>query len=57
MPKIFNKYVIVMEKSKFFSSCKEVARDILLFLFVLFILVFPFAFVYGCMWLQVIFNL
>lgn len=57
MPKIFNKRIMVMEKSKFFKGLKEVVCDGLLVLFVLFILVFPFALVYGCMWLQVIFGL
>lgn len=45
-----------MEKSKIFNALKEVACDVLMILFVLFILVFPFALIWVGMWLQVIFN-
>lgn len=45
-----------MKKSKIFTALKEVACDVLMILFVLFILVFPFALIWVGMWLQVIFN-
>lgn len=45
-----------MKKSKIFNALKEVACDVLMILFVLFILVFPFALIWVGMWLQVIFN-
>ncbi len=45
-----------MKKSKVFNALKEVACDVLMFLFVLFILVFPFVLVWGCMYLQIIFS-
>lgn len=45
-----------MKKSKIFNALKEVAGDVLMILFVLFILVFPFALIWVGMWLQVIFN-
>lgn len=45
-----------MKKSKIFNALKEVARDVLMILFILFILVFPFALVWGCMYLQIIFS-
>lgn len=45
-----------MEKSNNFNALKEVARDILWFLFILFIIMFPFGLVWCCMWLQEIFS-
>ena len=45
-----------MKKSNIFNAVKELARDVLLVLFVLFILVFPFALIYVCMWLEQIFK-
>lgn len=45
-----------MKKSKVFNALKEVARDVLMFLFILFILVFPFALIWVGMWLEVIFR-
>jgi hypothetical protein len=45
-----------MEKSNKFNVVKEVVRDVLLILFVCFILVFPFALIWVGMWLEVIFN-
>lgn len=45
-----------MEKSNIFNAVKEVARDVLLVLFVLFILVFPFALIWVGMWFEQIFR-
>lgn len=41
-----------MEKSNILNTLKEVARDLLKILFVLFILVFPFALVWLCMYIE-----
>lgn len=45
-----------MEKSNKFNVVKEVVRDVLMFLFILFILVFPFALIWVGMWLEQIFR-
>lgn len=45
-----------MEKSNIINATKEVARDILMILFVLFILVFPFALIWVGMWFEQIFR-
>lgn len=45
-----------MEKSNILNTLKEVARDLLMILFVLFILVFPFALIWVGMWFEVIFR-
>jgi len=45
-----------MKKSKVFNVLKEVARDVLMVLFILFILVFPFALIWVGMWFEVIFR-
>lgn len=45
-----------MEKSNIFNTAKEVARDVLMIFFVLFILVFPFALIWVGMWLEQIFR-
>lgn len=45
-----------MKKSKIFNALKEVARDVLMFLFVLFILTFPFALIWVGMWFEQIFR-
>lgn len=45
-----------MKKSNIFNAVKELARDVLLVLFVLFILVFPFALIWVGMWLELIFR-
>lgn len=45
-----------MEKSNILNTLKEVARDLLMILFVLFILVFPFALIWAGMWFEVIFR-
>lgn len=45
-----------MKKSNVFCAAKEVLQDLLLAVFVLFILVFPFALVWVCMYLQIIFS-
>lgn len=45
-----------MNKSKVFNALKEVARDVLMILLVLFILVFPFALIWVGMWFEVIFR-
>lgn len=45
-----------MKKSNIFNVVKEVVRDILLFVFVLFILVFPFALIWVGMWFEQIFR-
>lgn len=45
-----------MEKSKIFNAFKEVVRDVLMFLFILFILVFPFALIWVGMWFEQIFR-
>lgn len=52
MPKILNKRVLVMKKSNLICAVKEVAKDLLLAVFVCFILVFPFALVWFCMCVQ-----
>lgn len=41
-----------MKKTNIFNYVKEVARDVLLILFMCFIVVFPLALVFLCMWLQ-----
>lgn len=45
-----------MEKSNILNTLKEGARDLLMILFVLFILVFPFALIWVGMWFEVIFR-
>ena len=45
-----------MEKSNILNTLKEVARDLLMILLVLFILVFPFALIWVGMWFEVIFR-
>lgn len=45
-----------MKKSNIFNAVKEVVRDVLLFLFLLFILVFPFALIWVGMWFEQIFR-
>lgn len=45
-----------MEKSNIFNATKEVVRDVLMILFVLFILVFPFALIWVGMWFEQIFR-
>ena len=45
-----------MEKSKIFNALKEVACDVLMILFVLFILIFPFALIWVGMWFEQIFS-
>lgn len=45
-----------MKKSNIFNAVKELACDVLLVLFVLFILVFPFALIYVGMWFEQIFR-
>lgn len=41
-----------MKKSNIFNAVKELARDVLLVLFMLFILVFPFALIWVAMWFE-----
>lgn len=41
-----------MKKSNIFNAVKELARDVLLVSFMLFIVVFPFALIYVCMWVE-----
>ena len=45
-----------MKKSKILNALKEVARDVLMILFILFILVFPFALIWVGMWFEQIFS-
>lgn len=45
-----------MKKSNIFNAVKELVRDVLLVLFVLFILVFPFALIWVGMWFEQIFR-
>lgn len=45
-----------MEKSNILNTLKEVARDLLMILLVLFILVFPFALIWVGMWFEQIFR-
>lgn len=45
-----------MKKSNIFNAVKELVRDVLLVVFVLFILVFPFALIWVGMWLEQIFR-
>lgn len=45
-----------MEKSNILNTLKEVARDLLMILLVLFILVFPFSLIWVGMWFEVIFR-
>lgn len=45
-----------MKKSNIFNVVKEVARDVLLISFLCFIVVFPLALVWVCMWFQAIFR-
>lgn len=45
-----------MKKSNIFNVVKEVVRDVLLVVFVLFILVFPFALIWVGMWFEQIFK-
>lgn len=45
-----------MKKSNIFNAVKELVCDVLLVLFVLFILVFPFALIWVGMWFEQIFR-
>lgn len=45
-----------MKKSNIFNVVKEVVCDVLLVVFVLFILVFPFALIWVGMWFEQIFR-
>lgn len=45
-----------MKKSNIFNAVKELICDVLLVLFVLFILVFPFALIWVGMWFEQIFR-
>lgn len=45
-----------MEKSNIFNALKEVVHDVLMILFILFILVFPFALIWVGMWFEQIFR-
>lgn len=45
-----------MEKSNIFNATKEVVCDVLMILFILFILVFPFALIWVGMWFEQIFR-
>lgn len=45
-----------MKKSNIFNAVKELVHDVLMILFVLFILVFPFALIWVGMWFEQIFR-